>query len=63
MGGERTVHGPVQDHRAGKEIGGDVCLLGSRTASNSDTRFMPFYSFQSRMDLQYGAWVNNYGGT
>ena len=46
-----------------KEIGGDVCLLGSRTASNSDTRFMPFYSFQSRMDLQYGAWVNNYGGT
>ncbi len=48
---------------AWKEIGGDVCLLGSRKASNSDTRFMPFYSFESRMDLQYGAWVNNYGGT
>ena len=46
-----------------KEIGGDVCLLGSRASSGTDTRFMPFYSYDSRMDLQYGGWGNNYDGT
>lgn len=45
------------------EVGGDVCLLGARASAATETRFMPFYSFQSRMDLEYGAWANNFGGS